>query len=64
MKKQRRTIKNPDGRTYRLPCIHQEDNLRIEMSMGYPTIFGTLVDLIGRLEDIRPLEEWIALTKK
>lgn len=60
----RKTIKNPDGRTYRMPLINSKDEVRVEMSMNYPTMFGTMVDLIGRLEDVRPIEEWIEIAKK
>lgn len=57
------TIKNPDGCTYRLPMINKENNIRIEMDMGYPTLFGSLVDIIGKLEDIMSLEDWMKKTK-
>lgn len=60
----RKTIKNPDGKTYRMPLVNSKDEFRVDMSMGYPTIFGTIVNLIGRLEDIKPIEEWLETAKK
>lgn len=54
----RLTRKNPDGKTYRLPCTEQTPGIRIDHRMGYPTLFGVMIDRIGRMEDTKSLEEW------
>lgn len=66
MRKQMRlTVRNPDGKTYRLPCVSDTENLKNQPGPGgYPTLFGTKIDTIGRMENIMPLEEWEKLIKK
>lgn len=66
MRKQTRlTVRNPDGKTYRLPCVSDTENLKNQPGPGgYPTLFGTKIDTIGRMESIMPLEEWEKLIKK
>ena len=54
----RLTRKNPDGKTYRLPCTEQTPGIRVDHRMGYPTLSGAMIDRIGRMEDIKPLTEW------
>lgn len=65
----RLTIKNPDGRTYRLPMINKGHSLNLDMSMNYPTLTGSIVDIIGKIEDtlLKPgqsLEDWLKKNKK
>ena len=60
----RLTRKNPDGKTYRLPCTEQTPGIRIDHRMGYPTLFGVMIDRIGRMEDTKSLEEWEKDIKK
>ena len=54
----RLTRKNPDGKTYRLPCTEQTPGIRVDHRMGYPTLSGAMIDRIGRMEDVKPLTEW------
>lgn len=63
MEKNRWTIPNPDG-TYRAPCMPEMGKARVEYFMGYYTAFGKMVDIIGKIEDIMPLEEAYNRIKK
>lgn len=59
------TMKNPDGKTYRIACAMDTEELRNQPGPGgYPTLFGSKIDTIGRMEAIMPLEEWEKLVKK
>lgn len=54
----RLTIKNPDRRTYRLPCAaNSEDCTNHPGPGGYPTLLGNKINILGKLEDIMPLEK-------
>lgn len=55
----RLTIQNPDGESYRLPCGMNTSEKRVEHFMGYPTIFGSRIDILGKLEDLHPLEYYL-----
>lgn len=56
----RLTRKNPNVNTYRLPLM-TNSGFRAENQGGQLTLFGDLVDKLGRYEDLGEPEE---LTKK
>lgn len=64
MEDRRLTMKNPGGRNYRLPCARETEDLRVDMGREYPTLFGNKIDIIGKLEDMHPLEWYLENTKK
>lgn len=54
----RLTIRNPDRKTYRFPCAIDTDECRNQPGPGgYPNFFGNKINILGKLEDIMPLEE-------
>lgn len=53
----RRTRINPDGRSYRMPVIHDGD-FRFEIQGGMPVLFGKIITFLGQLEEVKSLEEW------
>lgn len=54
----RLTIKNPDRRTYRLPCAANSEDCQNQPGPGgYPTLLGNKINILGKLEDIMPLEK-------
>ena len=56
--KERCTIKNPGrGSGYRLPLASGED-IKIQTDRYANAAFGTLPDVIGKMEDIMELEKW------
>ncbi len=52
----RMTIKNPNGKTYRLPASRAGEN-RMEQQQEMIVFYGDLVNLLGRYEDLGPIEE-------
>jgi len=55
----RRTRINPNGITYRMPLTRSGTGIRIECQGGIATVFGDLIDMVGKLEDVKPLEQWL-----
>ena len=51
----RMTIKNPNGKTYRLPAARAGEN-RMEQQQETIVFYGDLVNLLGRYEDLGPIE--------
>ena len=47
---------NPDGVTYRLPMF-QDMSCRLEVQNGLPVLFGSIVDLLGKYEQLGTPEE-------
>lgn len=63
----RLTIRNPDRRTYRIPCAVDTEDCRNQPGPGgYPNFFGNKIDILGKLEDIMSLEKILEIleTKK
>jgi hypothetical protein len=52
----RMTIKNPNIGTYRAP-LNKMGGIRIEWQQEIPVVYGSLVDLLGRYEDLGTPEE-------
>lgn len=56
--KERYTIKNPGKENgYRLPLLSDEQ-LRIQRTPYGDAAFGTLPDVIGKMEDMMKLDNW------
>lgn len=55
----RLTRRNPDKKTYRFPCVQDTEETRVDNGMGYPSIFGAKIDILGKLEDMHPLEWYL-----
>ena len=55
-------MKTPGGRNYRLACARESEDLRVDMGREYPTLFGNKIDIIGKLEDMHPLECYLILS--
>ncbi|CCZ34592.1 unknown [Firmicutes bacterium CAG:646] len=64
MESRRLTMKNPGGRNYRLACAVDTADLRVDMGREYPTLLGNKIDVIGKLEDLHPLEWYLENVKK
>lgn len=50
------TRKNADGVTYRIPMFPGM-SCRLEVQNGLPTMFGSIVDLLGKYEQLGTPEE-------
>ena len=64
MESRRLTMKNPGGRNYRLACAVDTADLRVDMGREYPRLLGNKIDVIGKLEDLHPLEWYLENVKK
>lgn len=63
--RERMTTPNPDGKTYRVGCAVDTEKIHnIPGPGGYPTLFGSMIDDIGKMEDAMPLSEWAKVAKK
>ena len=63
--RERLTMMNHDGKTYRIACAMDTEELHnIRGPGGYPSLLGKLVDQLGKLEEIKPIEKWLEETKK
>ena len=54
------TIKNPNELGYRAP-LRGHEKIRIDHNEGTVSVFGDVVDLLGRYEDLGSLQEFAAL---
>ena len=62
MKQGRLTVKNPNGKTYRIPAS-RVGSVRMEWQQDQTVLYGNIADRLGAYEDLRSPEEFAELLK-
>lgn len=62
MKQGRLTVKNPNGKTYRIPAS-RAGSVRMEWQQDQSVIYGSIADRLGAYEDLGSPEEFAELLK-
>ena len=60
MKQGRLTVKNPNGKTYRIPASRAR-SVRMEWQQDQTVLYGNIADRLGAYEDLGSSEEFAEL---
>lgn len=62
MKQGRLTVKNPNGKTYRIPAS-RAGSVRMEWQQDQTVLYGNIADRLGAYENLGSSEEFAELLK-